>query len=169
MKSRNITRVALLCLLGILFARPADAAPGDTVITVSYKVRAVRVKPQPLSGIGENTLRAVLHADGTVDDVIDAKGGKSSKKWEAKDRKLGGRKDFAAQWRVIDANTLERKFEDATHDYVVKVAVDGKKCKAKVGYILKPGQTEYRTHSVQLNQIAYYSTLKAFDVRCRIE
>jgi hypothetical protein len=162
-------KAVLFGLMGILAATPVDAATGDTAITVNYKVRAVRIKPQPLSGVGENTLRAVLHADGTVDDVIDGKGGKSTKRWEAKDRKLGGRKDFGAQWRVIDANTLERKFVDATHDYIIKVTVDGKKCKADVGYILHPGQKEFVTHSVQLNRVAYYSSLKAFDVRCKIE
>ena len=154
---------------GHLVADASFAATGDTAITISYKIRSVRIKPQPVAGVSEATLRAILHADGTVDDVIDSKAGKNTKKWEIKDKKLGERKDFDAKWRVIDANTLERKFEDATHHYVVKVAVDGKKCKADVAYVLRPGQTEYRSHSVQLNQIAYYSELKPFDVRCKIE
>ena len=86
-----------------------------------------------------------------------------------KDRKLGSRKDFSAQWRVIDANTLERRFADVSFDYTVKVMVDGKSCKADVIYTLHAGQKEYVTQSVELNRLAYYSELKPFDVKCKIE
>jgi len=158
-----------LCLLGIFVATAADAAPGDTNITVSYKVRSVRIKPQPVKGDGSAVLRAVLHADGTVDDVLEAKGGKNTKKFENKDRKLGSKRDFVAQWRVIDANTLERKSINTTFDLTVKVMVDGKKCKADVGYMLHPGQKEYVAFSPQLDQMAHYSLIKPFDVRCKIE
>jgi hypothetical protein len=157
------------CLLSILFANAADAATGDTAITVTYKVRAVRIKPQPNAGVGKVALHIVLHADGKVDDVVEGKAGGNTKKWEMKDRRLGSHKDMSAQWRVIDANTLERKNIDGSFDYIVKVVVDGKTCKADVAYALHAGQKEYITHSVQLNQIAYYSELKPFDVQCKIE
>jgi len=156
-------------LLAALVATTADAAPGDTNITVSYKVWSVRLKPQPVKGDGAVALRVVLHADGTVDDVLEAKGGKNTKTYENKDRRLGSKRDFVAQWRVIDANTLERKTIDTTFDLTVKVMVDGKKCKADVGYTLHPGQKEYVVYSPQLKQMAHYSELRPHEVRCKIE
>lgn len=129
----------------------------------------MRVRPQPNAGVGAVSLHVVLHTDGTVDDVVEAKGGKNTKKWEMKERKLGSRKDFSAQWRVIDSNTLERKFAEATFDYTVKVAVNGKSCKADVGYALHAGQKEYVAQSAELDRLAYYSELRPFDVKCKIE
>ena len=108
-RNRGITRVgvrALLCLLGILFATAADAATGDTFITVAYKVNTVRIKPQPGTGVGAAELRMVFHANGTVDEVLDAKG-KHPKKYENKKSKLGKQKG-AVHYRVIDKNTIER-------------------------------------------------------------
>ena len=158
-----------MCLPMLFVGSGAVAATGDTFISVAYKVKAVRIKPQPSAGVGSVALHVVLHPDGTVDDVVEAKGGKNTKKWELKERKLGSQKDFSAQWRVIDANTLERKFAERTYDYIVRVVVQGKSCKADVTYALHAGQKEYVSHSAQLDQIAYYSELKPFDVKCRIE
>jgi|EndMetStandDraft_4_1072995.scaffolds.fasta_scaffold411024_1 hypothetical protein len=160
---------ALVCLPIMLLATAADAATGDAMISVSYKVKAVRLRPQPNAGVGAVSVRVVLHADGTIDDVVEAKGGKNTKKWEMKDRKLGERKDFSAQWRVIDASTLERRSAEATFDYNVKVVVSGKACKADVSYTLHAGQKEYVTHSAELDRLAYYSELRPFDVKCNIK
>lgn len=157
-----------LCLLGISFATAADAATGDTVISVTYKVDTVRIRPEPAKGAGEGELHVVLHADGTVDDVVWGKG-KNAKKWELKKRKLGSRSGKSAQWRVIDANTLERTFVDPAHVSKWKIVVDGKSCKAEISYTLKPGRKEYIFFSPQLGKTAYYSEAKPFDVQCRIE
>lgn len=144
------------------------AAPGDTVILVSYKVNSVRVRPEPVTGVGEATLRVVLHADGTVDDVVEAKG-KNAKQFELKKRKLGSHKDTSAQWRVINANTLERTFTDPASFAKWKITVDGKTCNAEVSFTLKPGEKEYIFYSPQLGKTAYYSEAKPFDVQCKIE
>jgi hypothetical protein len=159
----------LVCLSVWLFFADAAAASDDTIISVAYKVKSVRIKPQPISGVGSVTLRAVLHADGTVDDVIEAKGGKKTKKYENKDRKLGSQTQFTGRWRVIDQNTLERRSMEKSHDYVVKVSVRGKSCSAEVNYALHAGQKEYQIDSPQLGRMAYYSKLEPFDVKCRIE
>ena len=159
---------ALFGLLLILFATAADAAPGDTVITINYKNKAVRVRPQPTEGVGEVSLHIVLHANGTVDDVVEGKG-KNAKKWELKKRKLGAHKDKSAKYRVIDANTIERTFADRNFVYAVKIVVDGKSCKADVGYTLDPGQKEFNVYSPQLGKLAYYSEIKPFDIQCKIE
>lgn len=162
-------RALFLCLLGILFATAADAATGDTVITITYKIKSVRVRPQPIAGVSTTTLHAVLHADGTVDDVIEGKAGNNTKKWELKQRKLGSETGSSARWRVIDANTLQRKLVAETHDYTVKVMVNRKSCKADVSYTLHPGQKEYASPSVQLDRIAHYSEIRTFDVTCKID
>ena len=162
-------RALILCLLGISFVTAVDAATGDTVITITYKINSVRIRPQPVAGVSTVALHAVLHADGTVDDVIVGTGGNNTKKWELKQRKLGSETGSSARWRVIDANTLERRFVAETHDYIVKVMVNGKSCKADARYTLHSGQKEYASHSVQLDRIAYYSELSTFDVTCKIE
>lgn len=167
--SHPVVKMLLTFFLPTVLVTATDAAPGDVNITVDYKVRAVRIRPQPNSGVAEATLRAVLHADGKVDDVLEGKADGKSKTWELKRRKLGDGKGGGAQWRVLDANTLLRKFGDRSFDYTVKIVVDGKTCSAEVSYDLHPGQKEFVAHSVYLNQIAYYSELKAFDARCRIE
>jgi len=154
--------------LSISFATAADAATSDTVIAINYKVNTVRIKPEPATGVGEGALHVVLHADGTVDDVIEGKG-KNAKKWELKKRKLGNHKDKSAQWRVIDANTIERTFVDPAHVSRWKIVVDGKSCKAEVSYTLKPGHKEYIFYSPQLGKMAHYSEIKPFDVQCKIE
>lgn len=155
--------------LVLLFSIEASAASGDTNIFVSYKIDTTRLRPSPVSGVGEVSLRAVLHSDGTVDDVVEAKGGKNTKQWQLNDRKLGGQKDFKPQWRVIDENTLERKSSERTYDLIVRVIVKGKNCKADVAYALHPGQKEYVVYSTQLDQIAYYSKLKPFALKCKID
>ncbi|MBI5318344.1 hypothetical protein [Bradyrhizobium sp.] len=162
-------RALLVSLSVLLFVPDAIAASGDTFIFVAYKVNSVRIKPQPVAGVGSLTLRAVLHADGTVDDVIEAKGGNNKKKYEQKDRRLGSQTQFTGRWRVIDQYTLERRSIEKNHDYVVKVIVKGKSCAAEVSYALHAGQKEYYIHSAQLDQMAYFSKIQPFDVKCKIE
>ena len=162
-------RTLIVCLSIFLFVADADAASDNTHISVAYKVKAVRIKPQPVAGVGSVKLHAVLHADGTVNDVIEAKGGKNKKKYEQTDRKLGSQTQFSGRWRVIDETTLERRTIEKNHDYVVKVSVKGKSCAAEVSYTLHAGQKEYYIHSAQLDRMAYYSQLQPFDVKCKIE
>lgn len=159
-------RALFVCLFGILFATTADAATGDTFITVTYRVATVRIKPQPGTGVGDAKLRMVLHANGTVDEVMEAQG-KYPKKFENKN-KLGTPKG-AVHYRVLDKNTIERIAPGKTFVTSVKVVVDGPSCKADVAYTLKPGEKEMVIFSTGLGVMTYYSELKPFDVQCKIE
>jgi hypothetical protein len=164
---RICVKSLVTCLCVMLSASAAYAASGDTLIAISYKTHAVRLRPKPASGDGAGAVRIVLHANGTVDDVVEGKG-KNAKKWEMKSRKLGAQKS-GAQYRILDKNTIERTFSDSTFLYIVKIMVDGKSCKADVVYTLKPGQKEFVMYSPDLGKRAYYSEVKPFDVDCRIE
>lgn len=157
----------LVALLITAFFSPVHAAPGDTAISIKYKVHTTRIRPQPAQGDGAGNLKIVLHANGEVDDVVEGEG-KNPKQWQLKKRKLGAHKS-GAQYRVIDRNTILRTFADKTHIYEVRIAVDGTSCKAEVKYTLKPGHKEFEMYSPQLGTRAYYRDLTPFDVQCRIE
>ncbi|MDB5636838.1 MAG: hypothetical protein JWP51_1746 [Bradyrhizobium sp.] len=150
----------------LLLASSVFAAPGDTAISVKYKTHAKRLRPKPVEGDGAGNIHIVLHANGTVDDVVEGEG-KNAKKWELKNRKLGAHK--GTRYRVIDEHTIERTFDERTFDYKVRIIVDGKSCKADVSYTLHPGHTEFVAYSPELGVMAYYSELKPFDVECKIE
>jgi hypothetical protein len=158
-------RLLAVCLT--MLASTACAAPGDTAISVSYKVHSTRVRPSPTQGDGAARVDLVLHANGTVDDVVQGLGD-NPKKWELKKRKLGDHKTGAV-YRVIDSNTIERTSVEKTHIYVVRIAVEGKSCRATLTYTLRPGHKEFESYSPQLGVRAYYSALEPFDVQCKIE
>lgn len=146
----------------------ANAATGDTVITVTYKVKTERIKPKPGTGIGAAELHMVLHADGTVDDVLEGKGN-YARKWEIKKRKLGKQKEGAVQYRVLDSRTIERVAPGKTFVLSIKVVVEETTCKADVSYALKPGEKEMVIYSTGLGEMTHYSEIKPFDVQCKIE
>jgi hypothetical protein len=154
--------------VGHLLATAAEAATGDTVITVASKAMTTRIKPQPGTGVGEASVSIVLHADGTVDEVLEGKG-KHAKKWEVKKRRLGSQKEGAVQLRVLDKNTIERTSGGPTHVLSIKILVDGPSCKADVAYTMKPGAKEMVMYSTGLGKMTHYSEIKPFEVKCTIE
>jgi len=169
---RDRKRVAATALaISALFLsadnQPANAAPGDTNIHVTYKVASTRVRPSPIEGDGSGSLRVILHADGKVDDVVEGEG-KYAKRWEMKDRKLGPQ-DSGAQYRVIDRNTIVRTSSSPTHTFTVRITVSGTSCRANVTYTLKPGHREFEVYSPQLGTAAFYSKLSPHSISCRIE
>lgn len=161
-------KALFVCLSILLFVNDAAAATGDTFITVAYKVKSERIKPKPGSGVGAAELHMVLHANGTVDDVLEGKGN-YAKKWETKKRKLGKQKEGAVQYRVLDNRTIERIASGKTFVHSIKVMVEERSCKAEVAYTLKPGEKEMVIFSTGLGEMTHYSELKAFDVHCKIE
>ena len=165
----NLKLIALAFGLAaaVLAADPgsAPAAPSDTVISVFYASKAVRVRPRPnQGGTGHVTFRIVLHANGTVEDAFENKDGPKGKM----KTKLG-KQPRGAVYRVIDASTIERTAEEPTHFHKLTIKVNGKNCTANVDYTLKPGQTEYRGYSTELKQWAYYSKMEMEYATCVIE
>jgi hypothetical protein len=151
----------------VLVSGAAAQTDQDIHISVRYKTHAIRLRPKPVEGDGAGNIKIVLHANGTVDDVVEGEG-KNAKKWELKKRSLGVHK-AGVQYRVVDRNTIQKTFADGTFVYDVKVVVDGNTCKADVSYTLKPGEKEFVTYSPELGVKAYYSQLKPFDIDCKIE
>jgi hypothetical protein len=152
----------------VLATAIAHAASEDTHIAIKYQIRSTRVRPTPAQGSTTVNIKIILHANGTVEDVIGAEGDKP-KQWELKSRKLGHHAT-GAEYRVIDKNTIVRTFADPkTHVYTVRIAVNGSSCKADVTFTLKPQQTEFAVYSTKLGTTAYYSQLEPFDTECKIE
>jgi hypothetical protein len=159
---------SLLALLIILTTPTAYAASEDTHIAIKYQIRSTRVRPTPSQGVTTVNIKIVLHANGTIEDVVGVEGDKP-KQWELKSRKLGHHAT-GAEYRVIDSNTIVRTFADPkTHVYTVKIAVNGSSCKADVTFKLKPQQKEFAVYSTKLGTAAYYSQLEPFDIECKIE
>lgn len=159
---------ALLALLIVLATPTAYAASGDTNIAVKFKVHSTRVRPTPHEGVGSTNIKIVLHANGTVEDVVELEG-KKPKQLELRSRRLGYQVT-GTEYRVIDHNTIVRTVAGAkTHIITMSVVVDGSSCKADVTFALKPGQKEFETYSTGLGTVAYFSELKPFDVECKIE
>jgi hypothetical protein len=159
-------RLVLVCL-GLLLASVSFAATSDTFIQVKYKTHAIRIRPKPVEGDGAANIKIVLHANGTVDDVVEGEG-KHPKTWELTKRPLGNHKT-GARYRVLNENTIERTFDGKTFAFKVRITVDGKSCKAEVSYTLNPGEKEFEAYSPELGGMAHYSALRPFDVECKIE
>lgn len=158
--------VAIGLAAGAVCPPTAEAASSDTIISIFYSTRTVRVYPSPNKG-GSGTVdyKIVLHADGTVEDAYEESSG--GRKGAVK-TKLGNQPRKAI-YRVVDGSTIERTAEEETHIHKLTIKVNGKNCAANVEYVLKPGHTAYRGWSTQLKQWAYYSEMKMEYATCVIE
>jgi hypothetical protein len=142
----------------------AHAAPGDTVIFVEYRTKAVRVAPSPNVGGATVTYRIVLRPDGSVEDARAVKGGKSGNLTS----QLGKQKN-QVQYSVVDPKTITRTTELETHFHKLTIKLDDKhKCSANIEFTLKPGQTYFRDYSAQLKEYASYSNIEMISSACTI-
>jgi hypothetical protein len=150
--------------VGSELAPPANAAEGDTLISVHYRSKAVRVRPTPRVGGVDVDFRIVLHSDGRVEDAWSVKDGKRGNRTSKLGPNSGG-----VVYRVLDAGTITRTGDVGTHFHKMTIRVSGKNCTADVEFVLKPGQTEYRDYSTELKTMATYSSLGTQYVTCVIE
>jgi hypothetical protein len=142
----------------------ARAGTGDAHISIHYRVKSVRVRPTPSSGVADVDFGIVLHADGAFEDNYSVKEGQhgSSK------GKLGPASQGPV-YRVLDSGSFTRTLDLGTHYHKMTIRTSGKNCTAEVAFILKPGVKEYRTYSTHLKIMAYYSSLDVEYATCVIE
>lgn len=157
-------RIGPAVLVLALSCSAAIAAPGDTIIFVEYRTKAVRVSPSPNVGGAKVTYRIVLRPDGSVEDARAVAGGKSGNL-----KSQLGKQSRNVQYSVVDAKTITRTTELETHFHKLTVTlVDKRTCTAQIDFTLKPGHTQFRDYSGQLKQYASYSNIEMVSSSCTI-